>query len=251
MFRSLGILAQVVVGGIAGFIAVQFFLDSTSPSPKPGPTDAEIERSFSELPDNAGAVYFAIKEYFPQDAALWREEIRRFMASAPGNRQQAAQQTYDFGASIRQRHAQSLRHASSADLNKVIAQQTGIVRPFRSEATLCNTLLMQGPMALSPEHRRRVVSQLGNTHVLYRSMYNAQKNPVERSEPTDAAWEALFDLYLAKGHTPEDIDLVVSPDQTDPRLCNAMLGFFDVVRSATFPGADAIKAELAVAMAGN
>ncbi len=248
MLRSLWIGLQFIVGGIAGFFAVGFFWDGGSASSNRVLTDSEIERQFSELPDNAGATYFAVKEFFPEDAARWRDEIRRILKTAHRNVEAAELQIYNAGADIRKRHAQSLRYASGPDLNRVIAQQADLVRPFRSEAAVCNALLMQGPMALSHEQRQRYGTNLGEARILDRAMHTAQRDPVKRPEPTSEDWTALFDLYLSKGFTAEDIDLVVSPDQGDPRLCNAMLGFFDVLRGANFAGSDAIKAELAVAI---
>lgn len=251
--KKVGIIAAQVIGGIAGYFLVQIlFFDGPSwDRAKSPPSDAEIERHFAQMPDNAGDMYFAIKEFFPEEAAFWRDEARRMFEEHRGGRKPTDQEMFDIGAQIRKRHAPALKNVSGPTLVNVLDQQLGIVEVFEDDAQLCNAVLMKGPIALPRNERSRIVPKMAEARVLYRAMHEGRTKPVSRAAPTEEDWARLRDLYLAKGFTDSDLALVAAPDPNDPRLCGATLGFFRVLRDAQFPGADALKAEVAAAAVGS
>lgn len=238
-------LVAALIGGFLAFqgvrtVSISFF--------DPLQSDAEIERLLLSSP--AGATYRAVQTYFPAEAAYWREQTAEVLRG-DGTDFEKSTAAIEIGAAIRRRHAPALAKAPDDMLVRVLEHQIGMIAEFRESPDACNSMLMNGPAALTREERNSLVSHLQTADVLYEAMHAGETAPVERTDPNEDDWNALLAALGNAGLTDDEVALVAEPNPNDERLCKAMLGFLETVQSATFPGADRLRAEMAVSMLGS
>jgi hypothetical protein len=238
-------LVGALIGALLAFqgvrtVGIAFF--------DPLESDTEIDQLLMTSP--AGPTYKAVRTYFPTEAAYWRERTAEVL-KGDANDFEKSNAAIEIGAAIRRRNAPSLANAPDAMLVKVLNHQIGLIAEFRDAPETCNTMLMQGPAALSKQERNALISHIQSADVLYEAMHAGQTAPVDRTAATTEDWQALMSAMSEAGLTEEEIALIAEPDPNDARLCQAMLGFLDTIRSASFPGADRLRAEMAVSMLGS
>lgn len=238
----------LVAALIGGFLAFQGMRTVSIAFFDPLESNTEIDQLLLSSP--AGPTYKAVQTYFPTEAAYWRDRTAEVL-KGEGSDFEKSNAAIEIGATIRRRNAPSLAKAPDAMLIKVLNHQIGLIAEFRDTPETCNTMLMQGPAALSVQDRNALISHIQSADVLYEAMHAGQTAPVDRIGATDADWQALMSAMNEAGLTEEEIALIADPDPSDDRLCRAMLQFLDTIKSASFPGADRLRAEMAVTMLGS
>lgn len=211
-------------------------------------SEAEIDAMLRD--SAAGPVYAAVEEYFPDEAAFWRAEtIKLLKAKEAGTYQQG--DGIDIGAQVRRRHSAALALAPDEDLRQVMGVQYTLHAVFRDDPDACGRLLMGGPKALTSAEIDRIKTVLANVAPVFKAMHAGETTPVTHPTPSDQDWGRFYESYLASGFSDADFDLVVEPNPQHPRICEAFLGFFGVLRDGDFPGAAAIRAQVVPAIVGS
>ena len=211
-------------------------------------SDDEIDRLLLSSP--GGATYEAVKTYYPTEAVFWRERAAELL-KGEGSDHEKASAAIEVGAEIRRRRAPALAQAPDDLLVEVLGQQVGMIAQFRDTPDACNSMLINGPAALTHDERKQLIPHIAKARVVYQAMHAGETAPVDRSGSTKEDWTLLFSALANSGLSEDEIALVADPSPNDGRLCNAMLSFLETLSSADFPGADRLRAEMAVSMLGS
>ena len=121
---------------------------------------------------------------------------------------------------------------------------------FENDTDACNRLILKGPAALSSKELDKVSSAITNAGPMFAAMHDGQTNPVQYSQPSQAAWQGFYDAFRAQGNSDADYDLILEP-KDDPGLCTAFLGFLKVLRDGEYEGADTVRAQIVPALVGS
>lgn len=208
-------------------------------------TEAEI----SNLIDGsaAGAMYRALKRYFPEEAKYLRDNMVSVAANG-GSEEETFAKMYAVGEDIRRRHAAKLRSAPDSALSEILHFQSKIIETFEDDPVMCNRIVMLGLKGVKKDQRDRILPLMDSVWLLFRAMHEGGRSPVQRTVPTDEDWQNLFNDFYADGGTESELNVIVQPDIQNPQLCGAMQRLFHVLANAKFPGSDRLRAEMAVAI---
>ncbi len=152
----------------------------------------------------------------------------------------------DTMAAVRRGYSHHAALAPDPALKQVIADQVAIFEAMASNPLTCNEIMFRGvaavdlaqAMSMDLDHIRTAAISI------FRAMAAGRDNPVSRRRPTDADRDRLQAHAYANGMTDADFDLIADPRLDDPRLCGAVIDLYRNANSATFKGADRVRAEM-------
>lgn len=234
-----GAAAVVAAVGISSFMSNGGFAQFRG-----APSDAEIEQLMVD--SGIDQTYAAIATYFPEDAAQWRADLVELIEQRRKGLY-VTTNALDVGTALRRKHAAALATTPDALLVSVMEQQTRLYSVFEDNTDACNRFLMDGAYALDRAEMRMLSPLLNDGAILFEAMHAGISDPVTRGASTEEDWFELFALMVDGGATNEDIELVMTPDPSNPALCGAFLSFIEALAKADFEGADRVRAEMAVA----
>ena len=194
-----------------------------------------------------GVFYRALKEYYPDEAEHLLEEMTRLLEEGV-DKEEVFSKMVLVSSDIRRRHASHLHAAPDPLLGEIFESQVRMIDEFSDNPALCNVVVMHGVAKLPVGERHRVLALMDSTALLYRAMHEGETSPVKRAQSTDDDWENLITDFYTSGGTDAEIELIMEPDIQNPKLCDAMKRYLQVIGDAEFAGADRIRAETITAI---
>jgi hypothetical protein len=182
--------------------------------------------------------YQAMIRYFPQDVAY-------VLGMLPAHKQASntpETERYMYGARfmahIYEKRLGNISHAPDAILKKLMGQYLDIVLLQNYDPQICAEFLIGHNM--TPGQIVSSLSRLddfGATSI--EAMYQAQTSPQIRGPKTDE-----IDNRLAEILKPEDKRVFDVLDLDDPRTCAVHITYWQTAQTASFDGADVLRAEM-------
>jgi hypothetical protein len=234
----LPILAFVVAYLVFGSLGrdLRGFLDNFTT------TDAEIQARLEEA-FRGSKVYQALKEFYPETyqqlVAATTKDVRE---GASG--EQAMSHAAEITTRLRRQEAANYGMASVESLRASLRSQlphfSYLKKTYGYKA--CNEMAVNGAVALlkafSPditkdETFKKLIDD--SSAVFFQTTAEGKKLKLQHAQPTDADWVVVADRLATGGMTGAELQLVGDPAKhmDDPRLCDAVLKFYEGITTMT------------------
>lgn len=151
---------------------------------------------------------------------------------------------------LRVQHAENALASSDANLKAVLRNHLAIITELSKDNEACIVFLKTGIPALPSRKQRELFPQTNQgASAMIRTLFSAEGVVVPRKAPNQNDWEKLLPLFLARGLTGADRELIATENYENPGYCLAMIKFLQAVIELQGKSGERIRAVLVYGLA--